>query len=245
MTPNQHPFDAYVQTGDKPIRLARAALLFALDRYPTIDVEGYLAKLDDLSRRIANLNPASALERIAAIRTVLVEQEQFRGDVDSYRDPANSYLNEVINRKRGLPITLSAIWLDVADRLGWPIRGINFPGHFLIGVADDGDDPNQGSDETIIVDPFGGGQLLSPADCQALLTRALGVTTIPSGEHFRPAGIRDILTRMLNNLRIGYVENQQYAAALPILLRMRALHPDESWVDEEIQRVRRLLSELN
>lgn len=245
MTPYQHPFDAYVQSGDQPIRLARAALLFALDRHPSLDVDHYLAKLDHYSRRIAKLNPASALDRIAAIRTVLVKQEHFRGDVDGYNDPANSYLNEVIDRKRGLPITLSAIWLDVADQLDWPIRGINFPGHFLIGVAAHSGQPNPEDGETIIVDPFGGGRLLSVADCQALLTRALGVTAVPGAEHFRAADTREILTRMLNNLRIGCLQRQHYAAALPVLLRMKALRPEESGLDDEIHRVRRSLAELN
>jgi len=238
MTPNQHPFDAYVQTGDKPIRLARAALLFALDRHPALDVDRYLARLDEYSRRIGSLNPSTTLERIAAIRTVLVEQERLRGDADRNRDPANSYLNQVIDRRLGLPITLSVIWLDVAHRLGWPIRGINFPGHFLIGVAADGA-------ETIIVDPFGGGRLLSAEDCRALLASALGVTAVVGGEHFRPAGTRDILTRMLNNLRIGYLKDQQYAAALAVLLRMKAIRPDETWLDDEIHGVRLLRAQLN
>lgn len=238
MTPNQHPFDAYVQSGDKPIRLARAALLFALDRHPALDVDCYLARLDQYRERIARLNPKTTLEQIAAIRTVLVQQEGFRGDAVGFRDPANSYLNEVIDRKRGLPITLSAIWLDVADRLGWPIRGINFPGHFLVGVAADGA-------ETIIVDPFGGGRLLSAEDCRALLAGALGVTAVVGDEHFRPAGTRDILARMLNNLRIGYLEDLQYAAALAVLLRMKAIQPDETWLDDEIHGVRRLRAQLN
>lgn len=245
MTPDDHPFDAYVQTSDKPIRLARAALLFALDRHPVLDIDRYLARLDRFSERIAKLNPETALERIAAIRTVLVEQEGFRGDVENFRDPANSYLNEVIDRKRGLPITLSAIWLDVGDGLGWPIRGINFPGHFLIGVDCGDSEVGHGESEMILVDPFGGGQLLSREDCQALITRALGATTVPGPEHFQPAQSRDILLRMLNNLRIGYLADQHYGAALPVLLRMKALRPDEAWLADEIRRISRLRAELN
>ena len=237
MTHQTHPFDAYIQQPEDAIRVARAALLFALDKHPGLDVDGYVARLDRLADRVGRLDARDALEQIAAIRTVLIEQEGLIGDLEDYANPANSYLNEVLDRRRGLPISLSVIWVDVARSLDWRFHGIGFPGHFLAAC-----DTEQ---ERLFLDPFRGGALVSLDECISLLREQFGPDAEFEPALLDPCGPRATLTRMLNNLRIAYIEAEQWPDAIRVLRRLSALHPDDGDLTAQLQQVCNIQARLN
>jgi len=145
------------------IDLARAALAIAQDEYPSLRPEPYLARLDELAARARSFAGAEsdACRLIAAINYVLFNQEGFRGNRGDYYDPRNSFLNDVIERKKGIPITLSVLYIEVARRAGLELRGVGFPGHFLVKYE-------QG-DEEIVIDPFDKGEVRMLEDLQTLL----------------------------------------------------------------------------
>ncbi len=237
MRTGQHPFDEYVRRRRDAIRLAQASLLFAKDRYPDLAVEAYLWRLDGFARRVARIGAIRPLEQIAALRTVLVEEEALGGNVDDYYDPRNSYLNQVLDRRTGLPISLSVIWLDVARTLGWPFEGVGAPGHFLISCASDG--------ERIVLDPFRGGALLTRFDLEELIKCTLGSEHALSWDHYAPAAPVTILKRMLNNLRLAYVNRCNWRRALRVVQRMLAIEPDNPELIEQNGRLHALLVRMN
>src|SRR5215470_17424878 len=149
---------------DERIDLAHAALAIARTEYPKLDPDSYLARLQALAQRVRlrlPRNPAPA-ETIAGLNTVLFKEERFRGNVADYYDPRNSFLNEVLDRKLGIPITLALLYEEVARRIGLPLFGVGMPGHFLLKHYDvDGGQ--------VILDPFHGGTLLTLQECQQRL----------------------------------------------------------------------------
>ncbi len=234
-----HPFDAYLgdREDDADIRVAEAALLFARDRYPKLDPAPYLRRLDALAERVGRLGARSAEDRAGALRQVLVEEEGFEGDKLRYYDPANSYLNMVLDRKRGIPISLCAVWLDVARHVGWPFGGVGLPGHFVVGLSDGSAD--------LWVDPFGGGKALGRAACEKLAARAIGSRRRLPDEAFDTVPNRLMLTRMLNNLRLLYLERGHWHHAGCVLERMLAIHPDSEDLRHDLRTARVRLAALN
>ena len=147
-------------------------------------------------------------------------QEQYRGNTAEYYDPRNSYLNEVLDSRRGIPISLSAIWLDVAHRLGWPLVGVNFPGHFLLRYeADTG---------PVYVDAFTAGAVLDDCGLRERLSAPICHSRPVPPEYLATAGTKAILMRMLNNLLGIYFQRCDWQAAEPILARQVALCPDDA-----------------
>jgi regulator of sirC expression with transglutaminase-like and TPR domain len=177
------------------------ALLIAKDAYPSLDVAGYLRTLDELAmplaRRVAGVEDPYAQAR--AIADYLFGELGFRGDQDTYYDPRNSYLNEVIDRRKGIPLTLAIVILALARRAGIAADGIHFPGHFLIRL---------GGPSGCYVDPFLGARVLSSLDLEILIKRALGRDAEVKPQHLAVADTRSILIRALNNLR-GIFEKQK------------------------------------
>lgn len=215
-----HPFDEMVQWPEREIRLASAALLFARDAYPSLEVAGYLAQLDRMADRVQAAAGREPLERLAAMREIICIQEEFRGNTDEYFDPRNSYLNEVLDRRQGIPISLSAVWLDVARRLEWPLVGVNFPGHFLLKYeADKG---------PIYVDAFAQGAVLGELEIRSRLTAPLCRGKRIPPEYLATAGTKAILMRMLNNLLGIHLQQCNWQAAEPVLARQVALCPDDA-----------------
>lgn len=208
------------QLPDREIRLASAALLFARDAYPHLEMPAYLARLEGMAERVDRLAGRTPLERLSAIRRVVCEESEFRGNAGDYFDPKNSYLNEVMDRRRGIPISLSAIWLDIAHNLRFPMVGVNFPGHFLIRY--------EARTGPIYLDAFAGGEVLSPDD---LRERLCGSIRPPAGvppEFLATAGTKAILMRMLNNLLGIYLQQRDWPCVEPILARQVALCPDDA-----------------
>src|SRR4029453_5021658 len=135
-------------------------------------------------------NPFAVID---ALNTCLFVEEGFRGDTEEYFDPRNSFLNEVLDRKRGIPITLSVIYMEVAARLGYSMRGVGFPGHFIGRHATEGRD--------ILIDPFHQGEILMPEDCRGRLKAVFGTEVPFNTRYLDSVGKRQILTRMLENLK--------------------------------------------
>lgn len=190
--------------------LGPAALTIARIEYPALEIQRYLDRLDEMGARAARRLDGATLsssDTIATLNEYLYEEEGFGGNRDQYDDPRNSFLNEVLDRRTGIPITLAVVYLEVARRAGLPITGVNFPGHFLLrapgGIA--GDD--------LIIDPFHGGALLSEFDCRQLLRNHVGDEAAFDRSLLAPATRHDIVVRMLVNLKRLYVRMRSFPQA--------------------------------
>ncbi len=205
---------------DERIDLARAALAIARTEYPQLDPDSYLARLQGLAQRVrARLtrNPAPP-ETIASLNTVLFEEEHFRGNVADYYDPRNSFLNEVLDRKLGIPITLALVYEEVARRIGLPLFGVGMPGHFLLKHYDvDGGQ--------VILDPFHGGALLTPQECQQRLDQIYSGQMQLQPEFLSSVSRRRWLTRLLNNLKTIYLSGRNFRKALVMADLILAIYP--------------------
>jgi regulator of sirC expression with transglutaminase-like and TPR domain len=205
----------------EPLDLARAALAIAREEYPSLDESAYLTKLDDIAEQVNRSLPPGALaeRRVGRLNLVLFRELGFRGNDGDYYDPRNSFLNEVLDRRMGIPLTLSLLYLEIARRCGLPAEGINFPGHFLVKVPlDEGE---------LIIDPFHRGRLLGKDDLQKLLASTSRDARL-SAKHLRPASGRDILVRMLHNLRAIYVDRRDLPRALSAVERLLVLAPSDA-----------------
>jgi regulator of sirC expression with transglutaminase-like and TPR domain len=204
---------------DGGIDLAEAALWIASEEYPSLDVARQLDRLDDLAStaRPGLAGAVHPLERAQRFNTFLFEEQGFEGNLEDYDDPRNSFLNDVLERRTGIPISLAAVYIHVAQRLDLDVRGVCFPGHFLVKWVDPVRD--------VIVDPFSG-EVLSEDLCQERLVAVLGSDTLLRPElHLRPACNREILVRMLTNLKLLYVRAGEYQRALAASERILLLMP--------------------
>ncbi len=214
-------FAEIVSREDDSINLAEAALLIAAEEYPRLDVEVYLGRLDyfgDLVRKRTadSENARDASGAIAALNDVLFEQLGFRGNRDNYYDPRNSYLNEVIDRRTGIPITLTVVYIEVAKRIGFPVKGVGLPFHFIAKhEAEDGD---------LFIDPFNAGGLLGSADCDELITRMSEGKLELRPEHLEAVTTKQILTRMLSNI-LGVYAPSDHRRALAAIDRILLINP--------------------
>lgn len=224
---------------DSEIRLAEGALLYAQDHYPQLNVACWLNRCDQLGERVRQLGARTPAERIEAMRQVLIEEEDFSANVEDYYDARNSFLNEVLHRRLGIPISLSLIWLDVARQLGWPLVGVGLPGHFIVKyVTDD-------IEEDLLIDPFHGGCLLTIEDCETLILRSCGQCARLRRCDLRPACNKGILTRMLNNLRVIFIQQQAWVRAAQTVDRLLAIHPKNADLHYERKNLVRQLARMN
>ena len=201
------------------VDLGRAALVLARIEYPDLDVDSYIKKLDQFAHE-APSPPESCYDPeqvIDALHRYFFDDLGFKGNEDDYYNPRNSFLNDVIDRRTGIPITLSVIYLEVTRRLGLPFYGVGLPGHFLLKY-DDGR-------QAIYIDVFHRGRILDRAQCQALVASLRGEEALLSESDFRAVDSRHILIRMLNNLRNIYLDSRQYRKGLPVLDAIVALAP--------------------
>lgn len=217
-------FAALLAREDGGIELARACLQIAEDAYPGLDVGGYVGEIERFAARLrARLAPGALVEdRIIALNEFLFADLGFRGNADDYYDPRNSYLNEVIDRRRGIPITLAVLYLEIGRRIELPLEGVSFPGHFLVRL------PMRGG--TLVLDPFSGGMPQSEAELRERLKRVVpeGVPAadLPLDPFLEPAGNRQILARVLRNLKGVYREKDRPEQLLKVLDRMILVAPD-------------------
>jgi regulator of sirC expression with transglutaminase-like and TPR domain len=212
-------FKEMVSLEDDRINLAEAALLIAAEEYARIDVGLYLEKLDrfgDLVRERA----AQALDSrdiLSAINATLFGELGFRGNAGSYYDPRNSLLNEVIDRRTGIPITLTIVYMEVARRVGLHVEGVGMPGHFLAKLETDGGN--------IFIDTFNGGRLFGEAGCADLLEKNSGGRITLEPEHMASVTKKQILLRMLTNL-LGIYAAGDHRRALAAIERILIINPD-------------------
>ena len=205
---------------EREIDLGAAALTVARLEYLDLDIAPYVAKLDQFSTRAAKRLTAGAspLQLVQALNGFLFEEEGFRGDSADYYDTRNSCLNEVMDRRGGIPITLSVVYLEIARRLDLPFFGVGLPGHFVVKY-DDGD-------QVLFVDPFGGGTIVGRDGCQKLVTAVLGSPRNLSDADFAAVEKRYIIERMLNNLHGIHLHSCQYRKAIGVLDLTIALSAD-------------------
>ena len=210
------------------IDLARACLLISQDAYPGLDVEGYLGEIERHAARLRGRlrETPDAEKRVVALNQFLFDELGFSGNADHYYDPRNSYLNEVLDRRTGIPLTLSVLYLEVGRRIGLALEGVSFPGHFLVRL------PLRGS--MLVLDPFEGGEPQSEVDLRARLRRVipegatgpLPVDELPLEQFLEPAGKRQILARLLRNLKGIYREADKPERLLAVLNRMLMVSPE-------------------
>jgi regulator of sirC expression with transglutaminase-like and TPR domain len=211
--------------------LASAALIIPRLEYPRLDSVPYLDRLDEMGRtarvRLEALPAAVDLsERIAVLNRYLFEELGFSGNRDNYEDPRNSFLNEVIDRRTGIPITLAVIYIEVGRRAGLHVDGINFPGHFLVRCpAGQGGSVHDPHARDLIIDAFHGGAILSERDCRHLLERQVGEEAAFDPALLGPATKTQILVRMLLNLKRIYVRMRSFPQARDITELLLAIDP--------------------
>ncbi len=201
--------------------LGRAALLIAQGEYPGLDVDHYLRRLDAMA---ASIGPEVAQEtepmrRVFLLNRFLFITEGFRGNAEHYYDPRNSFLNDVLDRKLGIPITLCTVYVELAKRLHLPVAGVGFPGHFLVKyVLSEGE---------ILIDPFHRGAILTHADCRRRLKEMTDGAVAFRAEHLRSVTKRQILSRMLSNLKHIYLRARDLSKALRVMDLMLMVNPDD------------------
>jgi regulator of sirC expression with transglutaminase-like and TPR domain len=216
------PYRDFRQAVDRPeekIELSRAALTIALTDYPDLDIPDYLARIDLLAMEVTGrLGPEADIYRsIAALNYVLFKQYGFHGNRDDYFNPKNSFLNEVIERKTGIPITLSVLYMEVAHRVGLTVDGVGFPGHFLVKCVGDG--------EEIVIDPFNSGEIRSREDIDKMLFDLYGGKVLFHSDFLASSTKKDILKRMLANLKAIYINGNDLVRSLTALDRLVILDP--------------------
>jgi regulator of sirC expression with transglutaminase-like and TPR domain len=199
--------------------LDRAALTLALEEYPGLDISEYLRRLDTFAARAEALVGVdrSPVNFIESINEILYVQEALRGNNEDYYDPRNSYLNQVLDRRLGIPVSLSVIYIEVAKRINFPIHGVGFPGHFLAKHVSKG--------RNIIIDPFNMGKILTLNDCQELLDKIHNGKVEMNASLLQPMDKRTIITRLLYNLKGIYMQKEKHYQALAVIDKILLLNP--------------------
>ena len=207
---------------DDRIDLAHGALLIAKAAYPDLNESLYLKRLDRMAARVkldmtADTESADIITRL---NYILFEEERFRGNRENYYDPDNSFLNRVLDRKMGIPITLSLIYIEVARRLGLDVRGIGLPGHFITALYH--------ASGKIFIDPFNRGQICTEDECLQIVRAFMGNAVAPDLHWLLPIGRKDILVRMLRNLKLIYARQNNDVMLFKTIHWILTLQPDAS-----------------
>ena len=207
---------------DENIDLVRSALVIARMEYPQLDIEEYASRIERMACRTAALSADLDPQRmLSALNKVLFEQANLRGNREDYYDPRNSFLNDVLDRGLGIPITLSIIYMEVARRVGLPLSGVGMPGHFLL--------KHYGTDgQERLIDCFNRGDIVSRQDCQMRLDEIYSGEMKLRPEFLHPISRRQILTRMLNNLKTVYLSTRNFRKALPVADLILVLYPQSA-----------------
>jgi len=208
------------ELGHTPLNLSRTALHIAKNiAYPGLDITHWLMEIGRLAARARTLiHPeAATFEQAEALSDFLFQQDAFRGNAAQYSDPRNSFLNEVLNRRLGIPISLSILYVAVAQRLGLKAEGVGLPGHFIVRV-DAGAAP-------LLLDPFNGGVRLTLADCLHLVHHTTGYDGPLKDIWLQPMSDWDTLIRLLNNLRNSYIQQEKWDLAARTIRHLQILQP--------------------
>ena len=217
----QSPEFRRLLAGERRVSLARVALEIAADAYPGLKIDAYMARIAELAERIRPRCPrtAGAREVLGQINWVLFVEEELQGNHEDYYDPRNSYLNEVLDRRLGIPISLSVIYWAIAESLGLRVTGANLPAHFMLRV-DDGE-------LTWFVNPFHAGAVMTPELCRRRLSEMVQQPVDVNAVLAVPCTAASVVSRMLRNLKAIYRQADDPASSFPVQRRLAALHPDD------------------
>lgn len=207
---------------EEQIDLLEAAMLIAAEEHPNLDVEHELQRVrliaSEGARRVYDI--ANPFARLDGIRTYLFDELGFSGNSDNYNESANCYLNEVMNRRKGIPLTLSILFIEVARAAGFTAVGVSLPGHFIVRT--------QWKDRDILVDPYHGGAVISEEDCRELVGRTTGRPSLFKRPLLEGCDERQMLSRLLLNLKHIHLEQQDYGRALDAVDRLLLLSPTDA-----------------
>lgn len=206
--------------------VAEVTLRLAQDEYPQLDVEGYLDQVRDLARDARNHVAGELPEQVQGLCRYLFHEIGLRGNKKNYYDPRNSYLNDVLDRLTGIPITLSVLTVAVGRRLGLPLAGLGLPGHFVVQCLE--------TRPLVVIDPFHGGRLLNVEECRALVARVTGVDIPISPVDLFPMPLGLLVQRLLNNLRLIYLNQEDWRRAARTLGRLQQLNPSDVQVRRDL-----------
>jgi regulator of sirC expression with transglutaminase-like and TPR domain len=205
------------------VSLAEGALLIAAEEYEDLDIAAYLQRIDAMGSALRQRlrEDISTSDALLALNRYVFEELGFSGNADDYYDPRNSYLNDVIERKLGIPITLAVLYIEIGRRIGLPLQGVSFPSHFLVTCAL--------RDGTVVLDPFAGGASLGLEDLQERLRPI--ATDVELDERtlktlLAPAAPREVFARMLRNLRAIHEDRGEDLKALAASSRILMLLPN-------------------
>lgn len=212
-------FTNEVQRPDEAINLALAALYIAQEEYPELDCHAYMQRLDRMADELRDRLPSEAypLKIIRAINEYLFEAQGFVGNSQEYYNPQNSFLNQVLDRRTGIPITLSLVYLELAKRIDFPMAGVGMPGHFLVRPTL--------AEMAIFVDAFRKGEVMFEEDCHDLIKTLYGPEARMLPQHLEPIGAKPFLARILTNLKVIYLQQQDIPRALAAIDRVLLLLP--------------------
>src|SRR5262245_623602 len=188
-----------------PLDLAEVALLLASDEYPDLDVSAYLSELTGMAHEVRHRLRGGLEARVTAFCRYLFHDMGFRGNTKDYYDARNSYLNEVLDRRTGLPIALAAVAIAVGSRAGLEVVGVGLPGHFIAKAVADG--------REVLFDPFHGGRRLTPEDCEILVEKVCGLTIEATPQLLEAAPLGQIVLRILTNLKGVYLHDNDFPRA--------------------------------
>ena len=222
VTTNAERFARVVSGADESINLAEAALLIAAEEYRELDVAGYLAQLDGMAAALKRRLRAdiSQADTLIALNRYLFEELGFAGDAANYYDARNSFLNEVLERKRGIPITLAIVYIEIGRRIGLPVQGVSFPAHFLVKC--------RLRDGTVVLDPYSKGVSLSLDELRKrvkALRNGAEPTRSMIANMLATASNREILARLLRNLKSIYSHHREWMKALAATDRIISVMP--------------------
>lgn len=210
---------------DEDVSLAEGALWIAADEYPGLAVDAYLAQLDEMAAKLRGRLRAdvATAEKLLALNHFLFGELGFCGNGDDYYDPRNSFLNEVLERRLGIPITLGVVYIEIGRRIGLSLHGVSFPGHFLVKC------PLR--DGVVVLDPYSGGVSLGVDELQQRLRAAGSTADVDDAiltHLLSAASNKEVLARMLRNLKGVYSQQSDWLRALSASERLIALTPDDA-----------------
>lgn len=219
-------FEQLVARPEEDLDLGRAALLVAGEEYPDLDVDSYLALLDQFAEAVNDRAPSDlpARERALHVGRYLFGDLGFRGNSGDYYNPDNSYFNRVLESRTGIPITLSLLFLEVSRRIGIRCRGVGMPGHFLVGLEG----------EEIYFDPFNDGVALTPAECRGLAERLFGQRLAWNDGYLAPCTKYEFLFRLLNNLKVVYERTEAPEKAASVIQKMILVNRDAKSLHKDL-----------
>jgi regulator of sirC expression with transglutaminase-like and TPR domain len=213
-------FESIANADDEDIRIDEAALVIAAETDANVDVSAGMAFLDQMAERFEASQGQNTMFGVSIARLIdfIHLEEKFNGNIRDYYDPSNSYLNRVLEQRAGIPITLALVHISLGERLDIPVYGVKFPGHFLV---------KYGKENRLIVDPFAG-RILSEPDCGTLLKQIAGTKAVLQTHYFDTASRKDIMIRILDNLKQIFWRKKQWDESKRCIERQQLLRPEEA-----------------